>query len=122
MIFSHTTNDTRYKILRKVIRLPFTKKLFSIIHPDLSLALGRAFSRSSRERKIPAELQQEKKEGLEKYAASLLNYYDYVVMGHTHEPCLMPMGKGVYANCGDWLENHTYVKIIHGKLELCTFE
>jgi UDP-2,3-diacylglucosamine hydrolase len=117
----HTTNDTKYKILRSIIRLPFTKKLFSIIHPDLSLSIGRAFSRSSRERNIPHQLQQKKKEGLERYAASLLDQYDYVVMGHTHEPCVMPMGKGVYANCGDWLENHTYVKIIDGKLELCKF-
>jgi UDP-2,3-diacylglucosamine hydrolase len=117
----HTTNDSRYKFLRRVIRLPFTKKLFHIIHPDLSLAIGRAMSRSSRERKIPPTLQQQKKEGLESYAASLLNDYDFVVMGHTHEPCVIPMGKGTYANCGDWLVNHSYVTILDGKLELRRF-
>lgn len=118
----HTTNDTKYKILRSVIRLPFTKKLFSIIHPNLALSLGKALSRSSRFRRISHQLQEKKKEGLEKYAAELLKDYDYVVMGHTHEPCLMPMGKGVYANSGDWLVNHSYVTIISGKLELHYFE
>ena len=118
----HTTNDTKYKLLRKIIRLPFSKKLFSIIHPDLSLALGRSLSRSSRLRRIAQKLQQQKREGLEIYAAQLLNDYDYVIMGHTHEPCVMQMGKGIYANCGDWLINHSYITIIDGKLELRTFE
>jgi UDP-2,3-diacylglucosamine hydrolase len=117
----HTTNDTKYKLLRSVIRLPFTKGLFSLIHPDLALALGRTLSRSSRLKRVSHKLQQQKKAGLESYAASLLNDYDYVVMGHTHEPCIIPLGKGVYANSGDWLDNHSYIKIIDGKLELCKF-
>ncbi len=117
----HTSNDFQYKLLRGFVRLPFTKGLFHFIHPDLALALGKALSRSSRLRRLSHKLQQRKKAGLEKYAASLLNDYDYVVMGHTHEPCLIPMGKGVYANCGDWLVNHSYVTIIDGKLELRTF-
>jgi UDP-2,3-diacylglucosamine hydrolase len=117
----HTTNDSKYKLLRRVIRLPFTKQLFSIIHPDLALALGKTLSRSSRFRMIAQKLQQQKKEGMERYAANLLKDYDYVIMGHTHEPCIVQMGKGIYANSGDWLINHSYIKIIDGKLDLCTF-
>lgn len=118
----HTTNDSKYKLLRSIIRMPITRKLFAMIHPDWSLALGKALSRSSRLKRISHTIQQQKKMGLEQYAESLLNEYDFVVMGHTHEPCIIPMGKGVYANCGDWLINHSYVKIIDGNLEVCTFE
>jgi len=118
----HTVNDAKYKLLRKVIRKPFTRKLFASFHPDLALAIGKAFSRSSRQRKVSPVLQQKKKEGLENYAAELLNEYDFVVMGHTHEPCLMPMGRGFYANCGDWIFNHSYVTIIDGRIELKSFE
>ncbi len=117
----HTTNDAKYKLLRRVIRFPFTRKLYAIIHPDLALALGKALSRSSRLRRITHQLQEKKKQGLEQYAAALLNDYDYVIMGHTHEPCALPMGKGTYANCGDWLTHHSYITIINGKLELHTF-
>lgn len=117
----HTTSDLRYQMFRKFIRLPFAKKLFSVLHPDLALSIGKALSRSSRLRRISHKLQELKKQGLESYAATLLNDYDYVVMGHTHEPCLIPMGKGIYANTGDWLINHSYITIIDGKLELNTF-
>jgi UDP-2,3-diacylglucosamine hydrolase len=117
----HTSNDFKYKLLRSVIRLPFTQKLFSIIHPDWALDIGRAMSRSSRLRRISHKLQEKKKQGLEMYAASLLTDYDYVIMGHTHEPCVMPMGNGVYANSGDWLQNHSYITIIDGKLQLNSY-
>ncbi|HOD18423.1 MAG TPA: UDP-2,3-diacylglucosamine diphosphatase [Candidatus Cloacimonadota bacterium] len=118
---SHTSNDARYKFLRAVIRLPITKRLFSWLHPDLALALGKYFSRSSRARRISHNLQQKKMLGLEKYAATLMKDYDYVIMGHTHAPCVVPIGKGIYANSGDWLENNSYITIIDGKLELRTF-
>jgi len=118
----HTTNDFRYQFFRRIIRLPFAKKLFSFIHPDLALSLGLAMSRSSRMRRVAQRLQMQKKEGMENYARTLLNDYDYVIMGHTHEPCLIKMEKGTYANSGDWLINHSYIKIINGKLEICTFE
>lgn len=118
----HTTNDFRYQLFRRVIRLPFAKKLFSFFHPDFALNMGKAMSRSSRMRRVAQRLQLQKKEGLENFARSLLKDYDYVIMGHTHEPCVIPMEKGVYANSGDWLENHSYIKIINGKLELCTFK
>ncbi len=118
----HTTNDWKYKLLRGFFRLAATKWIFYILHPDLALGLGKLLSRSSRERRIHPNLQQKKKAGLERYAASLLDDYDFVVMGHTHEPCVMPLGKGVYANCGDWLTNHSYITIIDGKLQLNQFK
>jgi len=32
------------------------------------------------------------------------------------------MGKGFYANCGDWIFNHSYVTIVDGRIELKSFE
>jgi UDP-2,3-diacylglucosamine hydrolase len=118
----HTTNDFRYQLFRKIIRLPFAKNLFSILHPDFALSIGKVLSRSSRLRKIADKIRLQKKEGMENYARGLMKDYDYVIMGHTHEPCVIPMENGTYANSGDWLVNHSYIKIINGKLELCYFE
>lgn len=118
----HTTNDFRYQFFRKIIRMPFSKKLFSLIHPDIALALGKTLSRSSRMRRTSPQLQEKKKAGLEDYAKTLLKDYDYVIMGHTHEPCIVQMEEGIYANSGDWLNNHSYIKIIDGELEICQFE
>jgi len=116
----HTTNDLRYQFFRRFIRLPFAKWLFSILHPDFALWLGKLCSRTSRSRKVSAKLQERKKAGLEAYARSLLNEYDYVIMGHTHEPCLIPLEKGIYANSGDWLTNNSYITVIDGEISLRT--
>jgi UDP-2,3-diacylglucosamine hydrolase len=117
----HTTNDLRYHFFRKLIRMPFAKYLFNFLHPDMALGIGRMMSRSSRLRRIPHRLQELKKAGLEAYARSLMPEYDFVLMGHTHEPCIIEMEGGIYANSGDWVKHSTYLTIINGDLKLNIF-
>lgn len=126
MLFTHgdlyTVNDMRYKIFRSLIRMRVIKSIFSILHPDLALKLGLQLSRSSRKRKISKELRAQKTKGLERFAATQINNtYDIVVMGHSHDPVLIPMGKGTYANCGDWIKHRSYIKIIDGIIGLYSF-
>ncbi len=124
MFFSHgdfyTYNDTRYKILRRLIRLPFSKGLFSLLHPELALRLGAKLSRSSRFRQVPALLQRKKSEGLEHHAGYMIKRkgYDIVCMGHSHHPKLQRLDGGIYANSGDWTTHRSYLEIIDGEVEL----
>ena len=52
---------------------------------------------------------------------------DVVIMGHTHEPeVLIWVNKEgdikTYANCGDWIDNQTYIIIKNGELRLKKYE
>lgn len=127
IVFTHgdlyTVNDFRYKLFRSIIRLPFMKRCFSVLHPDFALRLGALLSRSSRKRKSPSWLRIKKSAGLELFAKKLISRgTDIVVMGHSHQPGIKDIDKGIYANCGDWVKHHSYVKIIDGNISLCNFE
>lgn len=117
---THTVNDMRYQLFRRIIRFPFTKKLFSILHPDLALGLGSKLSRSSRARKDPPPMRRKKNSGLHSYARSQIRSKkaDYVIMGHSHHPELIEMEGGFYANCGDWISHHSFVEIISGDIRI----
>ena len=117
----HTSNDLRYQFFRNVIRLPFAKKMFDIIHPDIALNIGKILSRSSRLRRISPAMKEKKRVGLEEYARSLMPDYDYVIMGHTHETYRLQMDKGVYLNSGDWVKHSTYITIIDGDAQIHEF-
>ncbi len=117
----HTTNDLRYQLFRRFIRLPFAKKLFTLLHPDLALAIGTMLSRTSRSRIIPIHIDEKKQSGMENSARRLLRRYDYVIMGHSHKPLLLQTEQGIYANCGGWLKHRSYLTVIDGRIELKYF-
>lgn len=128
LLFTHgdlyTINDLRYKVFRRIIRMPWIKAMFSILHPDLALSIGAGMSRSSRLRRVSKALMSRKSAGLTAFAGSMINKkgYDIVVMGHSHDPVMRPIGKGHYLNCGDWLSHRSYVEIIDGEPCLKNFE
>jgi len=121
---THTVNDLRYQIFRKLIRLPLLKRVFGLLHPDLALGLGSKLSRSSRARKDPPYMRERKNAGLLSFAGNMIKSgkADYVVMGHSHNPMVKEIGAGLYANSGDWISNHTYIEIISGTLKVKQFE
>ncbi len=119
----YTVNDLRYKMFRSVIRQPWLKNVFSILHPDLALWVGTKLSRSSRKRKGSPLIREKKISGLQSYAfGKIQKGFHYVIMGHSHKPCQSPHKNGLYVNCGDWIVHRTFVEIIDGKIELCSFE
>jgi UDP-2,3-diacylglucosamine pyrophosphatase LpxH len=49
--------------------------------------------------------------------------FDAVILGHTHHPGTVDLGRGnVYLNTGSWLLTHHYAKIDHGRVELKRWE
>ena len=117
-----TRNDFRYKIFRALIRNKLIMKIFSVLHPDFALQLGEKLSRSSRFRKIPLKLRKIKESGLDNFAEKKLDEFDIEVLGHSHFPKIINFSKGIYANCGDWVNHNSYIKIKNGKVELCDFK
>jgi len=120
---THTVNDMRYQFFRKLIRMPWIKKLFAVLHPDLALNIGNWMSRSSRARKDPAPTRAKKTAGLIDFATKLIlkKQADIVVMGHAHAPQMLSIHDGYYANAGDWISHHSYIEIIDGDLRLKYF-
>lgn len=45
-------------------------------------------------------------------------YYNQVILGHTHKPCIGRVNTVRFTNCGDWIEHRSYATIINGVIEL----
>jgi len=109
--------DYGYQILKKIFRSQVNIFLYSLIHPDLGIALAKRVSRFSRNHISKVFSQME---------CPLLNFakekwkegYDYVVLGHSHHPLYLQEDKKVYLNVGDWMTHFTYGKLEGGKLTL----
>ncbi len=130
----YTVNDLRYKIFRRLIRMRVIKQLFSLLHPDFALELGKTLSRSSRMRRITRTDRELKLKGLEDFATRMIKTAGYacVVLGHSHEPLLKkiahasrlgekPENYGYYVNCGDWVRHYSYVIVVDGIPQLHIF-
>jgi len=118
-----TVNDLRYKIFRWFIRLPISKRIFSIIHPEISLRLGIMLSRTSRARNVSSNKGSDiRGMGLERFAERNSKRYDLIAMGHSHKPVTKTFGNCEYFNTGDWITHNSYVEMIDGKAELKFFD
>ncbi len=99
--------DLGYRMLRKILRNPVNIWLYSLIHPDIGVRLAKFSSRKSRHH--TSEKDYGERDGMLTFAESRMrDGYDYVIMGHRHEPVLKPIGSGWYVNLGDWMGHYTY--------------
>ncbi len=109
-------SDIAYRCLKKVFRNPINQWLFLLIHPDLGLKIADTSSKTSR------ISQSKERELVKDYAAyaeeKISEGIDYVIMGHTHLPTFMEIGKGIYMNTGDWYRRFTYGVFKEDKLSL----
>ena len=102
-------NDTGYLILRKILRNRFLLWCFSWIHPDIGIWIAERMSGGSRAYTDNRDALQ-KQDGLRIFAEKKImnDGFDYVIMGHRHQPQVDQIGKGWYINLGDWLKSYTY--------------
>lgn len=115
------TNDTGYRILKKVLRNPFNIWLFSWLHPDIGISLARSSSKSSRNYTSTKDYGEE--DGMAALAAQkIAEGFDYVIMGHRHKPACKQIGKGTYINLGDWISYNTYAEFDGERLSLVTWQ
>ncbi len=116
-----TNNDIRYRFFQFGLRNPFTRLLFSSLHPNFALSLGKLASRTSRTRSA-AKTNQQRKCGLQAYAEKIARLYDIIVMGHSHNPTTKKIGETHYLNTGYWGSDNSYVLIEDGKPHLRRFK
>ena len=114
-------NDTGYRILKKILRNRFNIWWFSWLHPDIGLRLAKGSSKKSRH--YTANKEYGEHDGMVKAATEKIGAgFDFVIMGHRHEPTYLPIGDGVYINLGDWITHLTYAVYEEGIVSLKTWK
>jgi UDP-2,3-diacylglucosamine hydrolase len=99
--------DVGYRILKKIIRNKLNIKLFRLLHPDIGIPFAHFVSGTSRYYTDQIKLF-DHTDYIE-FAQNRFNEgYDYVVMGHRHNPLLHKENGKEYINLGDWLFSYSY--------------
>lgn len=112
--------DTGYKIIKRILRSKFNQFLYSLIHPDIGIALAQGSSKSSRKH---TDKPYGATDGMKEFAVNKINDgFDFVVMGHYHKPQVHEIKReqnsGYFITLGDWIRNFTYGKYSNGIFEL----
>jgi UDP-2,3-diacylglucosamine hydrolase len=100
-------NDIGYRFLRKILRNRINIKLFRLIHPDIGIPLARIVSGSSRQYTQKLDLN-DHTDYIEFARDRFAEGYDYVIMGHRHNPLRHEEDGKIYVNLGDWLYHDSY--------------
>lgn len=114
-------NDLGYLILKKVLRNKTVQLMYSMVHPDLGIALASRTSKKSRDftsKKDYGEI-----DGLFEAAKTKIDSgYDYVVFGHSHRLAFEGYKQGYYINLGSWLSKPCYGIFNNGQFNLVDWE
>jgi len=117
-----TGDEKGYLLMRRILRHPVTYYLFRLLHPDVGAWLARRTSMVSRK---GIERKRERSASiLRNFARKALEAgeYDWIIVGHSHQPELSSFGKGIYLNIGDWSEHFTYGMVKDGDVRLMKWE
>ena len=110
-------NDVGYRILKAVLRNKVIQRLYSLLHPDLGIAIASKTSKSSREytkNKDYGEI-----DGMLTAAKQKIDEgFDYVIFGHTHQRSVQKFNGGSYINLGSWIDAPCYGKFDSEKFEV----
>jgi UDP-2,3-diacylglucosamine hydrolase len=110
-------NDLGYRLIKPVLRNPWSIRLYRWLHPDLGVPLARGSSQSSREYTSGKKFGEG--EGMAAFASTRIREgIDIVVMGHRHTPEIVAMEGGTYVNLGDWITHRTYAALTGGVITL----
>lgn len=100
-------NDIGYKILKIILRNKFIQKMYSLLHPDIGIAIASKTSKSSR--KYTKKKNYGEIDGLLDTAKKKIDEgFDYVIFGHSHERAVTKYNSGVYINLGSWIDKPCY--------------
>lgn len=118
--------DRNYKLLKKMFSNRFCQWAFSIIHPNIGIALANKWSQQSR---ITNSQGDEKhygdKEHLLIYCRQqeLLKHHDYYIFGHRHLAMDVEVAPNSrYINLGEWVNGSNYAVFEANKVTLKNFE
>ncbi|XZF13074.1 UDP-2,3-diacylglucosamine diphosphatase [Chitinophagaceae bacterium MMS25-I14] len=105
--------DYGYKILKSVLRSPFSQWLYRRIHPDTGVGMAGWFSRLGPKHEDGKEetFQGPEKEWLVQFCLEKLKkeYFDFFIFGHRHIAIEYPLPQNsLYVNLGDWIRYNSY--------------
>jgi len=109
--------DTKYKILRRILRSPLAIGAYRCIHPDVGIPLATGISNAGREHRHDQDVLFPR---LLKHVAArhLQGGVTGMVMGHVHDPVHFRSDRLDYLLIGDWLRNMSHVRMQEGALTL----
>lgn len=119
--------DYSYKVLKWTFTNKILQWMFSRLHPNFSMWIGKSWSKSSRYSKgiVAEEFAGEEKELQILFAKDKLieKHFDYFVFGHRHIPFDYVVKENTHIiNLGDWIYSFTFAVFDGEKLELKQFE
>ncbi len=110
-------NDTGYKILKTILRNRFAIWVYSWLHPDIGIKL--ALFSSKKSRRYSSNKHMDENDGMGKFANTMINGgYNFIIMGHSHQPSMIQFNSGTYINLGDWIVHNTYAEMDGDQISL----
>ena len=110
-------NDNGYRLLKMILRNKFTQWLYSLVHPDLGIALASGTSKTSRG--YTAKKDYGEVDGLfEAARIKIDDGFDFVLFGHLHKRIFQEYKNGKYINLGSWLDEPCYGIFSGNKFEI----
>lgn len=100
--------DIGYRLLKKVFRNKTNQWLFRWLHPDLGFPFARWLSGSSRKYSNQNNSERDESDYIEFAEQKFMDGFDYVLMGHRHNPLVHEKGTHRYINLGDWINKFSY--------------
>lgn len=110
--------DGGYRFLKRVMRNKFNLKLFRLLHPDFGIPFAQFVSGSSREHTNQLNHLRDESDYFEFAENQFAKGYNYVLMGHRHNPLVHQQGTNKYINLGDWISKYSYAFFDGQDLEL----
>lgn len=114
-------DDPGYRILRRILRNRFNQKIFRWLHPDLGFPLARYISGSSRKYTNQMNDTRDESDYIQFAEEKFEQGFDYVLMGHRHNPLTHKKGEHIYINLGDWLGHFTFAQFNGTELALHSY-
>lgn len=109
--------DAGYRILKRILRNKTNLRIFRWLHPDVGIPFARFVSGSSRQYTNQLNHLRDESDYKNFAEKKFSEGYDYVMMGHRHNPLEHINGNKKYINLGDWIEYFTYAVFDGKKLE-----
>ena len=115
--------NSSYLLMKSVFRSSVFQFLYKMLPFNSALCFAQYLSGLSRKKNRRSENQDSRKA---KYRTLAFNFAekencDILIMGHSHIPNLTASANKIYANCGAWLENPTFIVLEENKIQLKEF-
>jgi len=113
--------DGGYRLLKRILRSRLNQKFFRLLHPDFGIKLAHLASGSSRKYTNQQNDQRDESDYVEFAKKQFEAGFDYVLMGHRHNPLVYEKDGHKYINLGDWISKYSYAEFDGRELELKYF-